>query len=437
MTDNLGYGDIGVYGGLRAPTPRIDQLSRSGVQFRDFQVEPACSPSRAAIMTGRMAIRSGTDAVLELGVPGGLHPKEVTLAEMLGNAGYKTAHYGKWHLGFSHDRQPQMQGFDDFWGILFTSAPGDPEDSNFQAIGIPTQKVLAAKKGEKSVVVGELTTEYRGFIDAEITDKAVSYIKENAGGEQPFFLYLPFINPHNPVVAHPDFRGKSGGGAYSDVLMEIDYNTGRILDALEAENITQDTIVIWLSDNGPQRITLEPYHSGDPGPWSGELGSVFEGGLRTVGLISWPGTIKPFVSDQLFHSMDFFSTLAQWTGAKVPTDRPIDSIDQSEYLLNQEVGSKRNHVMVYYNGEYAAMRYLHFKVMRAIYSRNASLMSDSMYLKSIPRIYNLRADPKEEYIISGGIEGVVRSLVLKEAELRLKYKNSFDAFPNADYSNLK
>ncbi len=437
MTDNLGYGDIGIYGGLRAPTPRIDQLARSGVQFRDFQVEPACSPSRAAIMTGRMAIRSGTDAVLELGVPGGLHPKEVTLAEMLGNAGYKTAHYGKWHLGFSHDRQPQMQGFDDFWGILFTSAPGDPEDSNFQAIGIPTQKVLAAKRGEKSVVVGELTTKYRGFIDAEITDKAVAYIKENAGGEQPFFLYLPFINPHNPVVAHPDFQGKSGGGAYSDALMEIDYNTGRILDAIAAENITQDTIVIWLSDNGPQRITLEPYHSGDPGPWSGELGSVFEGGLRTVGMISWPGTIKPFVSDQLFHSMDFFSTLAQWTGAKVPDDRPIDSIDQSEYLLNQAVGSKRNHVMVYYNGEYAAMRYLHFKVMRAIYPRHASLMADSMYLKSIPRVYNLRADPKEEYIISGGIEGVVRSLVLKEAELRRKYQNSFDAFPNADYSNLK
>ncbi|MBE9539901.1 MAG: sulfatase-like hydrolase/transferase [Proteobacteria bacterium] len=437
MTDNLGYGDIGVYGGLRAPTPRIDQLSRAGVQFRDFQVEPACSPSRAAILTGRMAVRSGTDAVLEPGVPGGLHPKEVTLAEMLGNAGYKTAHYGKWHLGFSHDRQPQTQGFDDFWGILFTSAPGDPADSNFQAIGIPTQKVLAAKRGEKARVVGELTTEYRGLIDAEITDKAISYINDNADGDQPFFLYLPFINPHNPVVAHPDFQGKSGGGAYSDALMEIDYNTGRILDAIAAKNITENTIVIWLSDNGPQRITLEPYHSGDPGPWSGELGSVFEGGLRTVGMISWPGTIKPFVSDQMFHSMDFFSTLAQWTGARVPKDRPIDSIDQSEYLLNQEVGSKRNHVMVYYNGEYAAMRYLHFKVMRAIYPRNASLMGDSTYLKSIPRIYNLKADPKEEYIISGGIEGVVRSLVLKEAELRLKYENSFDEFPNADYGYLK
>jgi arylsulfatase A-like enzyme len=437
MTDNLGYGDVGIYGGMRAPTPRIDQLAREGIQFRDFQVEPGCSPSRAAILTGRMAVRSGTDAVLELGVEGGLHPHEITLAEILGAAGYKSAHYGKWHLGFSHERQPQSQGFDDFWGILFTSAPGDPADADFQAIGIPTQKVLAAKKGEKARVVGELTNQYRGLIDAEITDKAVKYIRDNAGGEQPFFLYLPFINPHNPVVPHPDFKGKSGGGAYSDALMEIDYNTGRILDAIAAENIAEDTIVIWLSDNGPQRLTLEPYHSGDPGPWSGELGSVFEGGLRTVGMISWPGTIEPFVSDEIFHSMDFFASLAQLTGAELPADRPIDSIDQSAYLLNGELGSKRDHVMVYFNGEYAAMRYRQFKVMRAIYSRKASSMSQPSYLKSIPRIYNLRADPKEEYIISGGMEGVTRSLVIKESQLRLKYEMSFKEFPNGDYSFLK
>ena len=436
MADNLGYGDIGVYGSLKVPTPRIDQLARSGIQFRDFQVEPACSPARAAIMTGRMAVRSGTDAVLEPGVPGGLDPREITLAEMLRDAGYKTAHYGKWHLGFAHERQPQMQGFDDFWGILFTSAPGDPEDSNFDAIGIPTQKVLEARRGEKARVAAELTLDYRGLIDTEITDRAVSYIETNAGGKQPFFLYVPFINPHNPVVAHPNFVGKSGGGAYCDALMELDYHTGRILDAIEAEDIAENTIVIWLSDNGPQRYALEPYHSGDPGPWTGELGSVFEGGLRTVGMINWPGTIEPHVSDELFHSMDLFSTLATWAGAKVPGDRPIDSLDQSEYLLNPEVGSKRKYVMVYYNGEFAAMRYLHFKLMRAVYPRRNSLMSEAMYLKSIPRIYNLRADPKEHYIVSGGMEALARSLVLKEAELRKKYRASFAEFPNAKYDYM-
>ena len=139
-------------------------------------------------------------------------------------------------------------------------------------------------------------------------------------------------------------------------------------------------------------------------------------------MISWPGTIDPFVSDELFHSMDLFSTLARWTGARVPTDRPIDSIDQSEYLLNPEVGSKRNYVMVYYNGEFAAMRYLHFKLMRAVYPRRNSLMSE--------------ADPKEYYIVSGGMEALARSLVLKEAELRKKYRESFNTFPNAQYDFL-
>lgn len=437
MTDNLGYGDIGIYGGLRAATPRIDQLAKEGVQFKDFQVEPACSPSRASVMTGRMAVRSGTDAVVEPGARGGLHPKEVTLAEILKEAGYKTALYGKWHLGFAHDRQPQMQGFDDFWGILFTTAPGSPNDSNFQALGVESQKVVSAKLGERAREVAELSIEYRGLIDADITEKAVSYIRENAKGKDPFFLYVPFTNPHNPVVAHPDFKGKSGGGAYSDVLMEIDHNTGKILDAIEETDIRDNTIVIWFSDNGPQRVALEPYHNGDPGPWTGELGSVFEGGLRTAGIINWPGKIKPFVSDQLFHAMDFFSTLAAWTGAVIPNDRPIDSIDQTQYLIDPETGSKRNYVMVYYNGEFAAMRYLHFKLMRAIYPRKASLMSESNYLKSLPRIYNLKADPKEEHIISGGLEGITRSLVLKEVELRRHYEASFKKFPNAEYGYLK
>jgi len=434
MTDNLGYGDLGVYGGARAETPRIDQLAQTGVMFRDFQVEPACSPSRAAVMTGRMAVRSGTDAVIEPGAKGGLHPKEITLAEMLKDVGYKTSLYGKWHLGFHPERQPQMQGFDDFWGILFTTAPGNPQDSNFQAIGVHTQKIVAAKGGEKVKAVGELTIQYRGLIDSRITDMSVSYIKDNASDDKPFFLFTSFTNPHNPLVAHPDFRGKSGGGAYSDVLMEIDHNTGRILDALEEKNILEDTIVIWMSDNGPQKVALEPYHNGDAGPWTGELGSVFEGSLRTAGMISWPGKISPFVSNELFHSMDFFATLAEWAGASIPKDRPIDSINQADYLLDSSKGSKRDYVMVYYNGEFAAMRYLHFKLMRAVYSRKASLMSESMYLKSLPLIYNLKADPKEEFNISGGLESLTRSLVLKEVGLRQKYQKSFAEFPNNDYS---
>ena len=437
MTDNLGYGDLGIYGGLRAPTPRIDRLAREGVQLRDFQVEPGCSPSRAAFLTGRMAVRSGNDVIAQPGAPGGLHPSEVTLAEMLKGAGYKTAMYGKWHVGEMPERQPQMQGFDEFWGILSTSLPTDPTDRDIQTMGVPMQQILAAKAGAKAEQVGQMTLEYRGLIDHEITDKAVAYIKANAKGDQPFFLYVPFINPHHPVVANPDFKGKSGGGTYCDVLMEIDHNTGRVMDAIKEAGIDENTIVVWFSDNGPTRYSLMPYENGDTGPWTGELGSVFEGGLRTAGMIRWPGTIKPMVADELFHEMDFFPTLARWAGATVPDDRPIDGVDQSDYLLGKQPHSNRDHVIVYYNGEYAALRYRQFKLIRAVYPRWGSLVAKSEYLREMPLIYNLRADPKEQFNIAGGAEGLAYSLVVKEAQIRGKIEKSFQEFPNSDYSRMK
>ena len=333
MTDNLGYGDLSVYGGLRAPTPRIDQLAAEGVRFRDFQVEPGCTPSRAAFITGRMSIRSGNSTIPLPGTLSGMAPEEVTMAEMLKGVGYTTALFGKWHIGELPERQPQMQGFDQFWGFLFSSAPTDPDNPDFQAMGIPIQPILEANAGEPARPVARLTTEYRGLIDSDITSKSVDYIKKKARAKEPFFLFTSFVNPHHPVVPHPDFKGKSGGGAFSDALMEIDYNTGRILDAINEAGIRETTIVIWFSDNGPTRYSLQPYHNGDPGPWSGGLGTAWEGGLRTAGMVSWPGKIASGVSDELFHEMDFFPTVATWAGVSVPDDRPIDGVDQSAYLL--------------------------------------------------------------------------------------------------------
>ena len=210
MTDNLGYGDLGIYGGLRAPTPRIDRLAREGVQLRDFQVEPGCSPSRAAFLTGRMAVRSGNDVIAQPGAPGGLHPSEVTLAEMLKAAGYKTAMYGKWHVGEMPERQPQMQGFDEFWGILSTSLPTDPTDRDIQTMGVPMQQILAAKAGAKAEQVGQMTLEYRGLIDREITDKAVAYIKANSKGERTVLSLCPIYQSAPSGGCPPRFQGQVG-----------------------------------------------------------------------------------------------------------------------------------------------------------------------------------------------------------------------------------
>lgn len=436
MADNLGYGDLGIYGGLKAPTPRIDELARQGVRFRDFQVEPGCTPSRAALLTGRMAVRSGNDTIAPPGSPAGLHPKEVTMAELFKRANYKTALYGKWHLGERPDRQPQNQGFDEFWGILFTSAPSASNEPVFQELGVPVQPVFAVKAGQPLMKAGELTMDYRARIDTDIAEKTIRYIKDMSRDDTPFFVFASLINPHHPVVPHPSFKGKSGGGPYADVLMEIDYNTGRILDAIEQSGKQENTIVIWMSDNGPSRYGLEPYHNGDPGPWSGELGSVFEGGLRTAGMIRWPAKIKPFVADEIFHEMDFFATLATWIDVDVPDDRPIDSIDQSAYLEGKQAHSNRDHVVVYYDGYLAAVRYRQFKFIHSVYPRWGSLQTEPQYLKHLPLLYNLRADPKERFNIAGGGEGLLWGLSIKWMEIIEAYEESFKHYPNGDYNKM-
>ena len=437
MVDNLGYGDLGIYGGLRAKTPRIDQLAREGVRFRDFQVEPGCTPSRAAFMTGRLSIRSGNSGIAAIGSKSGLHPKEVTLAEVLKGAGYTTALIGKWHLGELPERQPQMQGFDTFWGFLFSSAPSDTTKADFRALNVPVQPILEAKAGQKARVVGRLTLKYRALIDRDMTNKAVAYIAKNAKGTKPFFLFVSFANPHHPVIPHPDFKGKSGGGAYSDVLMEIDHNTGRILDAINKAGIRDNTIVVWFSDNGPTRYSLTPYENGDPGPWTGELGSAWEGGLRTAGMIRWPGKIKPRVSDEMVHEMDLYVTLSKFAGGKVPTDRPIDGVDQSEYFLGNAKSSSRDHVIVYYNGHLTAFRWRHYKLHFRTYPKWRSLITGVPTIHGIvPKMYNLKADPKERWNIAGGPEGLGWGLLVKTAQTRAKYERSFKEFPNNDYSKL-
>jgi arylsulfatase len=438
MTDNLGYGDLGIYGGMRAPTPRIDNLAREGIQFRDFQVEPGCTPSRAAFITGRMAVRSGNSTIPLIGTLGGLAPEEVTMAEMLKGAGYSTALFGKWHLGETHERQPQNQGFDQFWGFLFSSAPSDPDNINFQMMDVPMQPILAAKSGEKAKVVNSLTTTYRGLIDNDITKKSVDYITEKSKDEEPFFLFVSFVNPHHPVIPHPDFKGKSGGGAYSDALMEIDYNTGRILDAIDGAGAKKNTIVIWFSDNGPTRYSLQPYQNGDAGPWSGELGTAWEGGLRTAGMISWPGTIEASISDEIFHEMDFFPTIAKWAGTSVPKDRPIDGINQSDYLLGNQPNSARDHVAVYYNGELTAIRYQHFKIHYRLYDKwNSNLLATPPDKLLVPSLFNLRADPKEKYNIIGGTEGISWGILVKASQILSVYEKSFKEFPNNEYSKMQ
>ncbi|WP_082795886.1 sulfatase-like hydrolase/transferase [Flammeovirga sp. SJP92] len=436
MTDNQGYGDMGCYGGLRVPTPHMDKLAESGIQFLDFQIDASCTASRASFMTARMPIRSGTSGYVIPGEPGGLHPMEVTIAEMLKSVGYSTANYGKWHLGETADRQPQNQGFDEWYGVANSSFPVDSSFPGYQEDLIPPQGILSAKAGEEAKVVADMTLEKRGLIDSELTAKSVDYIKKHANKKEPFFLLTTFINPHHPVVPHPNFAGKSKGGAYTDVLMEIDYNVSQIVGAIDDAGIRENTIIIFFSDNGPTRYSPEADHNGDPGPWAGELGSGWEGGLRTVGMMSWPNKIRSnWKSEEMFHAMDFMPTLANIVGAEMPDDRPIDGFDQTDFLLGKQEHSNRDHRLVYYYGDLTVVRWAQYKAHFVKFSKFQSCIAPPIKLGQIPEFYNLKTDPKELFNLYGRSGGI--PLFFKFQEAMIPYFESMKEYPNLDYSKMK
>jgi arylsulfatase A-like enzyme len=268
LVDNLGYGELGVYGGgiLRgAPTPRIDKLASEGTQLLNFNVEAQCTPSRSALMTGRFSIRSGTYAVPIGGVADGLTLWEVTIAELLSGQGYATGIWGKWHLGSAEERFPTHQGFDEWYGIprtydeAFWPSLNEtqglwPSIGNKQGwnsnIASP-EPIYEARKSERARQVGELNLETRRMIEAEITNHAVEFIKRNASSGKPFYAYVSSSMVHMPTLPNPEFAGKTGNGDWADCLAEMDYRTGQILDAIKEAGIEKNTVVIFASDNGP------------------------------------------------------------------------------------------------------------------------------------------------------------------------------------------
>ena len=398
LADNVGFGVPSVYNGgtLDTPTPRIDKLAAEGTRLTNFNVENQCTPSRAALMTGRLPIRSGIGKAIAAGAPGGLHPWEITLAEMLGGAGYRTAMFGKWHLGAREGRLPTDQGFEEWFGVETTDIvywAGKP--------GMPLKDVdyvREARKGGKPRNVQVYDEDVRRQIDRMVTDRAVDYIAKNAKGDRPFFLYVPFIFAHHPALVHPDFKGRSPAGEFGDSLVEHDHNVGRVLDALAAAGIADNTVVVWASDNGPSPLpTVTPYWTiGDSGPWRGEIGTVLEGNIRTPCIIRWPGKVPAArVSNQIVAIVDFFPTLARIGGGKVPADRPIDGVDQLDFLTGAQEKSNREHVLLFLGQKLMAVKWRNYKIHMDGLDRVDGTFEDW----SFPRAFNLASDPKERWNI--------------------------------------
>jgi arylsulfatase len=415
MVDNLGWGELGCYGGgeLRgAATPRLDKLAEEGLLLQNFNVEPQCTPTRSAFMTGRRPIRSGTTKVV-WGMLYGLTNWEITMAELFSEAGYTTGMYGKWHIGDVPGRFPTDQGFDEWYGVANTTDESE-YSSQFQYDPKTGTKpmIVEAKKGEIPKDVEPYGIASRRKIDSELVEKATDFMERQVKDKQPFFAFIPFTQPHLPTLPHPDFDGKTGNGHYADVLSEIDYRAGQILDVIDRLEIRDNTIVIWLSDNGPEYFY--PWH-GTAGPWRGNYFTAWEGSLRAPFLIRWPGKIKAgSVSNEIIHVVDLLPTLGRIAGYEVPTDRIVDGVDQLDFFLGKQEKSNREGFIVYNNDDIYGYKWRNWKI-HLIELEN---MNSEPTTLNVPRVYNLITDPKEEYNMSAEVTWVLPVIFKKIVEFQ-------------------
>src|SRR5262245_46125706 len=396
LADNLGYGELGCYGGgiLRgAATPRIDGLAREGLRLLNYNVEAQCTPSRSALMTGRFSMRSGTMRVNRGGALYGLTQWEITLAELLSGQGYATAHFGKWHLGSTEGRFPTNQGFDEWFGIPnstsvapWTSAVGyDPQVA-------PLPYILEGRKGEPTRKVEVYDLKARRKIDTEITRRAIDFIQRNAQANRPFYAYVPFTLVHFPTLPHPDFAGRTGYGDFADSLAEMDHHAGQVLDAIKQLSIEDNTLVIFASDNGPEELL--PWR-GWAGPWSGSYFTAMEGALRAPFILRFPGRVPADrISNEIVHEVDLFPTFARLTGAQPPRDRIIDGVGQSDFFFGKNEKSNREGFPCYVGDVLHAVKWRNWKV-HFVWQE---YMFDSPQQLPNPRVINLITDPKERHI---------------------------------------
>jgi arylsulfatase len=380
--DNLGYGEVGIYGGTRGvPTPRLDALAAEGMRLTNFNVETFCTPSRAALLTGRYGVRSGT---LRYTQPWpGMTLWEITLAELLAPLGYTSALFGKWHLGNAAGRSPTSQGFAEWYGIRDSSNESQRSTMN------DTPYIWEGRAGEPSRTVKPFNLETRRVVDREATARAVDFMARSARAGKPFFVYVPFTQIHFPTLPHPEFAGTTGAGDIGDAMAEMDRNVGVILDALARLDLERNTIVIWASDGGAE--ARRPWR-GTAGPWRGFYNTAMEGGIRTPFMIRWPRRIPAGqVSNEIVHNTDLFPTLARAVGVDVPNDRAIDGVDQLPFFEGRQRTSNRDSFLYFApNGQVRAVKWRDWKLHYVWQDEPGQPVEHTL------KLFNLRSDPKEE-----------------------------------------
>ncbi|GAB3457790.1 sulfatase family protein [Actinophytocola sediminis] len=367
VLDDLGYGDLGCMGNTILATPRIDAIAADGITMRHmYAASSVCTPSRAALLTGRYAQRVGLPKVLFPHDGTGLSAWEYTLPELLRDAGYRTAMFGKWHLGCRPEHYPTRHGFDEYAGLLYSNDMHPVE--LFDGDHIATAQVDQAA----------LTSTY--------TDQAIDFIERHT--DEPFFVYLAHTMPHLPLHVEDEFLGRSAGGRYGDVVESIDHHVGRVLDRLAELGLAENTIVMVTSDNGP-------WFEGSTAGLRGNKNHTYEGGIRVPFVARWPGRIPAgAVSDEPVCLIDLLPTCAAIAGGTVPVDRPVDGADISAALTGGSVPGR-------------PLYFFHWWTLNAMRSGPWKLHLDRhprdpnrSHGKELPQLFNLELDPAETYDLS-------------------------------------
>ena len=407
ITDDQGYGDLACNGNPIIKTPALDKLYQQSIRLTDFHVSPTCAPSRSGLMTGRYANRVGVwHTVGGLSI---LRKDEVTMANVFQNSGYETAMFGKWHLGDKEGRYPKDKGFDEWYGIPRTTN----ESMFFDAIGydesiVEPPYVMEGIKGKPAEKKELYDLEMRRKIDAVLTERSCEFIKRNAN-KKPFFLYVPLTQLHFPTLPHRDFEGISKQGDFADSLIEMDARVGQIIDAIDQNHLTDNTVFIFASDNGPEY--RRPWR-GSAGMWTGTYHTAMEGALRVPLIIRWPNKIPAGkVTNEMVHVVDLFPTLAQIANLETPKDRVIDGLDQSQFLLGKQEKSNREGFVYFIKTELRAAKWRDWK-MHFVWEVEPNAGANHL---ETPYLFNIVQDPKEESDVNttqGWVRGPIRKMVI-------------------------